>query len=759
VLLTARHEPASPQVRLVPLDVLDQESAVALFAERYADRGGAWEGNRDGAPAAAAVEALGRLPLAIELAAARAARARTGVAALAAELGEADRLGKLRDPLDRTRSVRYAFSRGLDLLTPLQRARFAALGLPDGPDWPRPLIERLLDAVRDDVLNVVPTPAGEADPAGDDLDVLAALALVNLAAPTPSGGPAPRVRLHPLLRELAREEWGAQPEEVRAACLGALLGAVDDLIWGAGRDFGAITREEDLIAGTLRRASQARLDPPRVLATVDALEPYLDSGGHWRLGVELSTLQLTAGRMAGDRAHEGKALNNLGYLAHRLGSTDEAAHYYARALAVRREIGDRAGEGETLNNLGGLARLQGHFEEAMRDYEQALALRREIGDRRGEGTTLHNLGTLAGDLGRPDDAARYYAQALVARREAGDPRGEGITLNNLGGLAEGLGRRAEAAGHYERALALLREVGDRAGEATALNNLGNLARAEGRAEEAEGFYEQALLIRREIGDRRGQSTTLNNLGVLAESRGRREEAAHAFERALDIERELGDRGGEAASLSNLGMLANARGRQDEARNLLDQALTIQREIRDRAGQGVVLNSLGALARAQGRHDEAARDFEEALAIQRETDDRAGEGITLNNLGLLAYARGRQDDAARDFERAIALLDATGASDAARTARDNLAALPSSARVGGVTHAGEAAAPPVGTPMPTVSAPAPMDGAVPTHGFAAPLEAPATRMPLTAPAPDAPPAPKPSATPEPRKRRRWWPFGR
>jgi hypothetical protein len=116
-LLTARHEPSSPRVRLVALDVLAPDAAAQLFAERYRDRGGAWDETRDAPAAAAVAEALGRLPLAIELAAARAARARTGVAALAEELGEADRLGRLRDPLDPSRSVRYAFEQSLTLLS------------------------------------------------------------------------------------------------------------------------------------------------------------------------------------------------------------------------------------------------------------------------------------------------------------------------------------------------------------------------------------------------------------------------------------------------------------------------------------------------------------------------------------------------------------------------------------------------------------------------------------------------------------------
>ncbi|HEV7129721.1 MAG TPA: tetratricopeptide repeat protein, partial [Ktedonobacterales bacterium] len=526
VLIAARHEPASPRLRLFPLDVLGAAPATQLFAVRYADRGGDWEPARDEAAAAAVVEALGRLPLAIELAAARAARAHTGVAALAGELTEADRLGRLRDPLEPTRGVRYAFEQSLALLNPIQRARFAALGLPDGPDWPRPTIERLLSAAHGAAVD----PASA--PPGDDLEVLAALSLVGLAAPEGGAATAPRVRLHPLLRDLAREEWARQPGETQDACLSALLASVADLVHAQPDDFAVLAREEDLIAGTLRRAAQAGSQPREVGAVVTALDPYLDVGGHWRLGVELSTLQLAAYQALGDQAGAATALNNRGYLAQRLGRYAEATSDAEQALALRRALGDVAGQGETLGNLGALARSQGQTEQAGAYYEQALALRRESHDRQGEGTTLNNLGAVASDLEQLPEAVRYHEQALELLREVGDRRGQGIALNNLGELASRMGRPDAAMRAYEQALTLLRAAGDRATEGAALNNLGNLARAQGQQEAAASYYTQALAIRRALGDRIGEGTTLHNQGVLLGSMGRGDEATHAFEQAL-----------------------------------------------------------------------------------------------------------------------------------------------------------------------------------------------------------------------------------
>ena len=505
-LLTARHEVTTAQLALTHLDILPRDAARRLFSIRYTGRGGDWSPDRDGDAADAVVESLGRLPIAIELAAARAARSHTSVAALADELREADSLGALRDPVDQSRNVRYAFTRSLDLLSPSQRTHFAILGLLDGVDWPRSLIERLYAAVLEMQDQATATA---------DLDTLVALSLVAMA----DDEAGPRVRLHPLLRELAREEWSAQAASVQGAGLAALVEAVADLAQARAEDFASLAREEDLIAGAIRHAGSAEGAPVALGRAVASLEAYLDRGGHWRLGLELSRLQLAAYQRIGDRAREAQALNNIGVLSQRVGSAGDAAEYYGRALTLRREVGDRAGEAETLSNLGGLLSEQHRGAEAQQYHEQALALRRALGEQRGEGTSLHNLGAIAAEQGRDADARELYTQALTLRRATGDTAGEGVTLNNLGGLAERDGNAEQAAGYYEQALTAERSIGDRAAEAATLNNLGNLAGTRQRYEDAAQYYEQALALRRALGDQRGEGTTLHNLGVLAESRG------------------------------------------------------------------------------------------------------------------------------------------------------------------------------------------------------------------------------------------------
>ena len=47
LLVTARHRPSLPQLRLLSLDTLEEDAAVALFAERFTAQDGDWEAARD----------------------------------------------------------------------------------------------------------------------------------------------------------------------------------------------------------------------------------------------------------------------------------------------------------------------------------------------------------------------------------------------------------------------------------------------------------------------------------------------------------------------------------------------------------------------------------------------------------------------------------------------------------------------------------------------------------------------------------------
>lgn len=529
-LITSRAIPAARGLRVRRLGMLDPAAAITLFAERYVAAEGAWDASYDTEAAAEVVEALGHLPLAVELAAARGGRNKMSVAALAAELCALDVLAKLRDPLDPTAGVRYAFERtvgtaeGAGVLSPTQRARFVALGLLEGADWPRDVIETFLDAVR---LEDVEAPSG-----ADDLEALIAVSLVALVTSEADAGVADpaRVRLHPLLHNYANELWHSKDDDGRKSDIGHLLTALSPFVAGLRRDFVQLAREETLIGGAARAADHDHAAPQALVNLVTELGDYLYLGGHWRLGMDLfKAASVAAHEATNDRRAEVRMLNFLGLVAKGLGRTEEAGSSYDQALVIARENGYRDGEASTLNNLGTLCRekellsigeqlQRGYLKQARRYYEQALSIDRETGDREGQASILSNLGKVELRLDRPEQARSYYNEALAVARKVGNQRIEASARVNLGELATIEGLYDQAHDLLVEALAILRAIGDPNGEATTLNRLGEWAEHVGNYDDAERYYYQALAVADEIGAVIKAEMVLANLDALSEQR-------------------------------------------------------------------------------------------------------------------------------------------------------------------------------------------------------------------------------------------------
>ncbi len=169
------------------------------------------------------------------------------------------------------------------------------------------------------------------------------------------------------------------------------------------------------------------------------------------------------------------------------------------ALAAARRLGRRDAEGRFLGNLGLAYADLGEARRAIEFYEQHRAIAREIGDRRGEGNALGNLGLAYADLGEARRAIDFYEQATRIFEEIGDRRAAGSILGNLGLAYADLGDARRAIDCYEQHLAIAREIGDRQGEASTSWNLGLLLEQQGDLERAAELMQLCVDFEREIG--------------------------------------------------------------------------------------------------------------------------------------------------------------------------------------------------------------------------------------------------------------------
>ncbi|HVL27762.1 MAG TPA: tetratricopeptide repeat protein, partial [Acidimicrobiales bacterium] len=562
-ILTTSREPL-----LVPGEVvwrappMEAADAARLFADRATAADPAFRLGPGDAPVLAELcRRLDGIPLAIELAAARADV--LSVREIAARVGDRFRLltGGPRTAPSRHQTLEAAVDWSYDSLAPDQRR----------------LLDRLSVFAGAFTLEAAARVAGD----GDVLDPLSSLvrrSLVVVEGRDASG--STRYRLLETVREYAAGKLRASGED------------------GAARD--------RLVAWAVAEAEDAepRLDGPDQRRWLDRLEAdhpnlrgALAAAGPGEAAVRLAAALARFWEVRGHLADGRDALRAV------LGADGEVSPLLrARAL----------------NAAALLAQRQGDYAAARSRLEEALALRRQEGDRLGIAVALHGLGNLAALSRDLERARRLYEEALAAGRELGDAALLAAALDNLGWVAHVSADFPSARGYYEEALALQRRLGDVRGVALVLGQLGDLAYQQGEYARAAACHAESLELRTELGDRAGRADSLATLGHLALHDGDLEGAARRFAESLAVREELGDRAALPAAHLNLADLAVVAGDLGEARSQLERAAAAAREARDRAALAHVLVHRARVARAQdGGSAAAALALVEAAAATRE----------------------------------------------------------------------------------------------------------------------------------------------
>jgi nucleoside phosphorylase/tetratricopeptide (TPR) repeat protein len=493
VLVTSRLEFSQLAARVVHLDVLAQDDALALLDRelRIADP----DDSRvvEEPEAAAALAALcGYLPLALQIVAAQLTfDPGMPIGEFVAELSESrSRLDHLDDG---ERSIRSAFDMSYRRLPQDQARMLRLLALTPGTETGTDTVAAL---------------AGQAPQSA--YTSLAGLAGVHFVE---RGSRRRTWRMHGLVRAYANYVWAADPvhgEEVEVA-------------------------RERLLAFYCHQAEAAdrRLtwlpghpEPERFATRAEALE-WLDTERPGLVGaVQWAAVDLHADAAVRLASHLGT------YLAWRRYFDDWVAVSSA-ALEAARRMGDRSAEAAAWNNLGLALWESERVEEAIDAQIRARDLQQATGNRRGEAEAWSNLGMALRKAVRLEESVDAQMRARDLYQSLDDRHGEAAAWNALGGSLGQSGRGEEAVDAQMRARDLYQMVGDRHGEAVARFNLGVSLRATGRVEESLETYHRALAIFREFEDSYREGRTLESLARTCESVGRRDEARAFRAEAVD----------------------------------------------------------------------------------------------------------------------------------------------------------------------------------------------------------------------------------
>jgi tetratricopeptide (TPR) repeat protein len=324
-----------------------------------------------------------------------------------------------------------------------------------------------------------------------------------------------------------------------------------------------------------------------------------------------------------------------------------------------------------LNNLAAILRDLGQPEAARPLQERALAIAEAAygPDHPEVATRLSVLALILQDLGQPEAARPLLERALAIDEAAYGPDHPdvGIRLNNLAGVLQDLGQPEAARPLLERALAIDEAAygPDHPDVAAGLNNLAVILRGLGQPEAARPLQERALAITEAAygPDHPEVATRLSVLALILQDLGQPEAARPLQERALAItEAAYGpDHPGVGIRLNNLAVVLQHLGQPEAARPLLERALAIAEAAYGPGHPDIAtdLHNLAVILRDLGQPEAARPLLERALAIAEAAygHDHPTVATCLDNLAAILQDLG-QPEAARPLqERALAITDA------------------------------------------------------------------------------------------------------
>jgi predicted ATPase/tetratricopeptide (TPR) repeat protein len=631
---------ATPPDGTPPAHVLDYPAA-QLFAERARAVRPTLELTSDADLAAVAdvVVALDGMPLAIELAAARAST--LAPVELAARL--TDRFGLLtsgaRTADARQRTLRATVDWSHDLLTAPEQVVFRRLAVFHG-GW-------TLDAAE-------AVTAGPDLPPGDVLDVLSRLVdrhMVTVDDVHP--GQPTRYRMLETLRQYAVEKLAedGEADQVAAAHVAYFRGLADAAEWTlrGPRQAATVQRLRDELPNLRAAFAWLAAREQEPAGVEDALHLAGGLGWFWHFGRHVEgrdVLRHVIALDGGSPLARARALQAVS-LVERPRScpvhpSPRCAQTAEESLALFEELGDgrRAAVSRVLLAVEGVSAHEGDAKATRSQALLAAADEQFTADDDEWGHALAAFVRMETYL-KTGDATRAIPTGRAAAatfRALSDPWGLSAVLYHLGWGLRQFGRYAEAVPVLEEAIEVSARGGIQNTELWALADLGVALVNLGDLDAARARFDAAGVGSTESGDGAGHVLATYGHALLARVAGDWEQARPRYGAALAGFEELGTPVPVGLALTGLGRCDEADGLLDEARERFERA----RDIGDKAGEPhLVAAGLEGLARIA-----AVDDAPEALAVAR---------------SLLAQADAVREQAGRPrapYERAE-LADLTG----------------------------------------------------------------------------------------------------
>ncbi|HET6501710.1 MAG TPA: BTAD domain-containing putative transcriptional regulator [Amycolatopsis sp.] len=487
----------------ISLDLLTEDEARSLLVRRL----GAGPVAAEPRAVRQIIALCARLPLALAIAATRAAQTGFPLTTLAAELAEAGQRLDVLSAGDPASEVRAVFSWSYTALSPAAARLFRLLGLHPGPD-----------------VSAAAAASLAALPASRVRGLLAELTGASLLAEHAPG----RYAFHDLLRAYAADQADTtDPDPERHAAVQRMLDHYMHTAHTAARLLGSVrdpltlppprhgvtpehpadheralawfVSERAVLLAVVDHAGAAGFDThaghlARTVAT------FLDRRGHWHDLAVVGEAAVAAADRRADPAGQPVAHRILARACFRLRRLDDAHTHLRTALDLFVSTGDLEGQADTHIEIARLRARQGPdaITGALHHIQWADVLHRSTGHRLGQAQTLNAIGWYHARNGNHPQTLICCQQALPLLQEFHDREGEAYAWDSLGYAHHYLKHHPESIACYQHAVDLCRDLGDRYLESDVLNRLGDTHHAAHETDAAREAWHQALSILTEL---------------------------------------------------------------------------------------------------------------------------------------------------------------------------------------------------------------------------------------------------------------------
>ena len=309
----------------------------------------------------------------------------------------------------------------------------------------------------------------------------------------------------------------------------------------------------------------------------------------------------------------------------RRGGDDEVRGWLDRAIDPNGS--DPSTLTKSYHRLGNLAIDLGDYPRARQMFSSSLNVAESMHDQVAIANALNGLGVVASDTGDLNEARSLHGRSLAIRRKSEDKVGVARSLYNLGLVDAAVGNIASARRHLLEALEIKEYLNDAAGIAYSEWALAAIDIRESNPESARELLTRSLNVFTELGDDHGLAYVLTEAGSLALLDGDNPKAYSLILEALEIHHRLGDRLAVIANLERLALAGPAGIEMELAAMLLGATERLRASIgvprtsieqeRISALHKDCLDELGAERFAQAFVSSSAKSTDQVIAAARE----------------------------------------------------------------------------------------------------------------------------------------------